>query len=278
MDRKPAVAGQFYASGESELKKQIEECFRTGTGLPAGKCKDAKKILGAVVPHAGYMYSGWVAAYAYRAIAEDRKPKTVVMIGPDHVGSGVPCAVFPEGSWETPLGSVEVDSKLAGALVKSSKLLVSESADAHSYEHSLEVQLPFMQYAFKHDFRIVPVMLSQQTLPNAMELGLVLSKILMRDDAVVLASSDFSHYVPQSTAEKLDGEAIKKIEEMKEYEFYETVVNNRMSVCGYGPIMTAMQYANCLGGKAKLLKYATSATVTGDESQVVGYASVVFQK
>ncbi|MBI5252967.1 MAG: MEMO1 family protein [Euryarchaeota archaeon] len=273
--RRPSVAGQFYAPDAAGLRKQIEGCFlhRLGLGrLPKAEDKE-RDILGAVVPHAGYVYSGPEAAHVYYSIAGQKKPKTVVILGPNHSGYGSAVAVSKE-SWKTPLGEAAIDSEAADFLRKNCDIIDADEV-AHRYEHSIEVQLPFLQYIYR-DFKFVPICIGIQDLNTSEEIAQCLGKI---KDALILASSDFTHYEPKEQAAAKDNKAIEHILNLDEKKFLQTVYDLDISICGYGPIATCIAAVKKLGAtKAELLKYATSGDITGDDSSVVAYAAIVFKK
>lgn len=255
MRREPVVAGQFYPFSEDALRKMIEEYVSQG--------EPEKDVIAAVSPHAGYMYSGPVAGFTYAAISE-MKPKVIAIIGPDHTGAAMNRTYcYPDGEWETPLGVVET--------VAMDGIEVNENA--HAFEHSIEVQVPFLQYIYKHNFKISPIIMGNQSLDEALLVGERIKADL------VIASSDFSHYVPYDTAVKNDLYAIEAVERMDEKLFYERIYEKNVTACGYGPITAAMHYAKLNRAKqGKLLKYATSGDVTGDKGAVVGYASIIFKR
>lgn len=273
--RGPSVAGQFYALDAAGLRKQIEGCFlhKLGPGkLPKAEDKE-RDILGAVVPHAGYTYSGPEAAHVYYSIAGQKKPSRVVILGPNHSGYGSAVAVSKE-SWRTPLGEVAIDSEAADFLWKNCEIIDADEV-AHKYEHSIEVQLPFLQYIYR-DFKFVPICIGIQDLNTSEEIAQCLGKI---KDAIVLASSDFTHYEPKEQAAAKDEKAIRHILNLDEKKFLQTVYDLDISICGYGPIATCIAAVKKLGAtKAELLKYATSGDITGDDSSVVAYAGIVFKK
>jgi len=270
--RRPSVAGQFYAGDEKSLRSQIEQCFTGPLGpgsIPKlGRAK--REVLGGIAPHAGYMYSGMVAAHTYARIVEDGMPKTFVFIGPNHTGRGSGIAVTSE-DWQTPLGVVKVDKELAKEIRRD---LVDEDAEAHRFEHSIEVQLPFLQY-FSRDFMFVPVCMGFQDLETALSVGKTIARAVKDKDAVVIASTDMSHYVSPSLAKKKDNMALDAIKAMDAKALYEVVRDQDISMCGYGPVIATM--TACAGGKATLLKYANSGDVH-PMAQVVGYASAVITK
>jgi AmmeMemoRadiSam system protein B len=279
--RPPCQAGAFYEGTPESLKRQIESCFRHRLGpgkIPNVTKTGLRRVLGLVCPHAGYMFSGPVAAHAYYELALDGKPDVAVLFGPNHTGVGSALAAMNEGYWHTPLGDVEVDRDTADAIVRESRIVdIDESA--HRLEHSIEVQLPFLQYLYGSDFKIVPICFLMQDLTSAREVGQAAAKVLAGRNAVIIASSDMTHYEPQKIAEKKDMKALEAVEAMDGARFYSIVETQRITACGYGPITALITAANASGGKeAKLLCYKTSGDVTGDYSQVVGYAAVCFKK
>lgn len=279
--RRPTQAGAFYEGDAESLKRQIEECFlhEFGPGkIPEVVKVGPRQIVGLISPHAGYMYSGPVASHAYYRLALDGKPDIVVIFGPNHTGYGSALSVMNEGYWRTPLGDVEVDGETADKIVHESRIIdVDESA--HRFEHSIEVQLPFLQYLYGSEFKIVPVCFLMQDLSSSKEVGQSVAKALTDKNAVIIASSDMTHYEPYERAAKNDRLAIEAVEALDEAKFYSTVEAHRISACGYGPIVALITAAKALGAKeAKLLCYKTSGDVIGDYSSVVGYAAVSFTK
>src|SRR3972149_7655620 len=209
--RRPTQAGSFYAGDAEALKAQIDSCFlhKFGSGkLPKVDPKGARKIVGLVCPHAGYMYSGAVAANAYYELALDGKPDTVVVLGPNHTGYGSALALMDEGVWRTPLGDVEVDGEVAREIVRETSLVDVDEL-AHRHEHSVEVQLPFLQYLYGNEFKFVPVCFQLQDLASAEEIGNALVEVLAERNAVMIASSDFTHYESQANASRKDLAALE---------------------------------------------------------------------
>ena len=270
--RRPAVAGQFYEGDERALRKQIDACYLGPLG--PGRLPDLRagprKVLGGVAPHAGYMFSGQVAAHLYARLAEDGFAKTFVIMGPNHTGRGSGMAIALD-DFETPFGVAKVDQVLARAIRKD---LIDVDPEAHHFEHSIEVQIPFLQHISK-DFKIVPLCMGFQDYEAAREVGEIVRDAVKGMDAVVIASTDMSHYVSPATAETKDGKALRRIEAMDPKGLYDVVSDENISMCGYGPVMATM--TACRGGKARVLKYATSGDVR-PMADVVGYASVVFEK
>ncbi|MFQ5975531.1 MAG: MEMO1 family protein [Candidatus Hydrothermarchaeales archaeon] len=277
MVRSPSVAGQFYRSEPEGLKNQVESMFLHDLGpgkLPDKGGEGERDIVACVVPHAGYMYSGPAAAHVYFELAKQKKPETIIILGPNHHGYGSPIATTKE-PWTTPLGTVNVDEDVADSLWKGCDIVDLDEL-AHRYEHSLEVQIPFLQYIYG-DFKFVPIILGIQDLKVAVEIASCLSKI--QKDILVIASSDFTHYESSIKAKHKDEKAIEAILNLDEEKFINTVYNLNISICGYGPIAVAISVAKKLDAtKTKLLKYMTSGDITGDQSQVVAYAGIVFQR
>ncbi len=277
--RKPAVAGMFYPKNRDELIKQIEECFlsKLGVGkLPERTFSEERSIVGAVVPHAGYIYSGYEASYVYYELSRQKKPDTVILLGPNHHGLGSLIAVSSQ-DWETPLGVAKIDKELAERFYRNCSI-IDLNEDSHAYEHSIEVQLPFLQYIYG-DFKFVPISMTLQDLDVAREVAECIVKNSEDRDVVVLASSDFTHYEDAEVAKRKDMLAIEKILNMDEKGFLKVVYENDISICGYGAIAVAIMASKMLGAKkARLLKYGNSGDVVGDYSSVVAYAAIVFEK
>ncbi|MDH7478313.1 MAG: AmmeMemoRadiSam system protein B [Candidatus Bathyarchaeota archaeon] len=279
--RRPCQAGAFYEGTAESLKRQIKNCFlhELGPGkIPEVAKAGPRNIIGLVCPHAGYMFSGPVAAHAYYQLALDGKLDVAVVFGPNHTGYGSALAVMDEGVWRTPLGDVEVDGETAKQIVRESRIVdVDESA--HRLEHSIEVQLPFLQYLYGSQFKIVPICFLMQDLSSARDVGKAVAKVLAGKNAVIIASSDMTHYEPQERAAKNDRLALEAVEAMDEAKFYSTIEAYNISACGYGPISALIVAAKVLGAKeAKVLCYKTSGDIIGDYSSVVGYAAVCFKK
>ncbi|HJW97523.1 MAG TPA: AmmeMemoRadiSam system protein B [Candidatus Bathyarchaeia archaeon] len=279
--RHPCQAGSFYEGTPNSLRRQIESCFTSKLGpgqLPKVAKDGPRHVVGVICPHAGYMYSGPVAAHSYYQLAIDGKPDLIILLGPNHTGLGSGIALMNEGQWRTPLGDVEIDTETADRVVQESKIVdVDESA--HSFEHSIEVQLPFLQYLYGNDFKIVPICFLMQDLNSAREVGEAIAKVAARKNTVIIASSDMTHYEPQEKAQKKDSKALEAITAMNEADLYSAIESQHISACGYGPIAALITSAKHLGVKeAKLLCYKTSGDVIGDYSAVVGYAAVCFKK
>ena len=279
--RRPCQAGAFYAGNPAALHAEIEECFlhRLGPGkLPKPQEAGPRKIIALICPHAGYTYSGPVAAHSYYALALDGKPALVVILGPNHTGLGSGISIMVDGSWKTPLGNVEVDREIAEKILRISKLVDVDEV-AHAYEHSIEVQLTFLQYLYGSTFRFVPISMMLQDLETSREIGAAIANAVSGVNAVLIASTDFSHYVPQLEADKKDHLALDAILKLDEVQLQSVVESYNISMCGYGPVTAVITAAKQLGASsANLLCYKTSGDVTGDRSAVVGYAAVTIVK
>jgi AmmeMemoRadiSam system protein B len=274
--RKPAVSGMFYSGSARELKEQIEWCYKHELGpgaIPQVNNKGPRKIVAIVVPHAGYYYSGPVAAYAYKELAEDGIFDTAVILGPNHTGYGSPVSLWAEGDWSTPLGEVEVNKKLAERLLGD---VIEADETAHIHEHSIEVQLPWLQYLYGK-VRIVPITMLAQDIETARIVGKSIGQA--GENLIVIASSDLTHYEPHSLAMEKDSSVIKAIIALDEEELYERCERLGCTMCGYGPVAAAIVASKEMKGKkASLLKYATSGDTSGDFSRVVGYGSIAIKR
>ena len=272
--RKAAVAGYFYPQSREELESLIARLFedKRGAGLPKPKDAFDGKLVGVVVPHAGYIYSGYTATFSYKAIAEHGNPKRFVIIGPNHTGYGKPLAVGNE-DWETPLGIARIDEELATHIVENSNAEWDNLA--HLMEHSVEVQLPFLQYLFGDDFTFVPICMGEQTLENAKSIANALASY--KKDFVLIASSDLNHYDEHRTTYEKDMIAIKEILGMNPKAFYKALGDYNITACGYGCIATLMFLASLKNAKPRLLNHTTSGEISGDMMRTVGYASIAFE-
>ena len=253
-----AVAGMFYPRDPSHLEQLLEKFF-SGAGSSANS-------LGIVSPHAGYIYSGQVAACAF-ATVPSAFSGTFILVGPSHRGYMTCGSTIP---WETPLGVVDTDTDLAAAL----DIEIDEFS--HRDEHSLEVQVPFIKYRFPRA-RIAPIMMGQQDYASAIRLAEKIGAAVKRTkrDIRIVASSDFSHYVSDQKAKSDDLYAIEPLATLDTVEFYRRIEERRVTACGYGPITAMVTACKGLGAKAaKLIRYATSGDVTGDTREVVGYAAI----
>lgn len=279
--RHPFVAGQFYDANAEALKLQISSCFLSNLGpkkLPkVNFCNHPRKIVGLISPHAGYMYSGMVAASGFFELAKDGLPDTVIILGPNHTGYGSGLSLMREGSWRTPLGDIQVDTELADIILSKTDIIdVDETS--HRFEHSIEVQLPFLQYLYGNNFKFVPICFLRQDYASAIEVGNTLVNALAARNVVVIASSDMTHYEHAKQAEKKDYQAIHAITALDAPRFYETVETQNITICGYAPIVALITYSKGLNAKANLQNYHNSGDVSGDYASIVGYASLLFTK
>jgi AmmeMemoRadiSam system protein B len=262
--RDPAVAGSFYHADPETLKDDVKELFADI------KTDDYFSVIS---PHAGYMYSGRTAA---KAISSLRPAETFVIIGPNHSLMGPEFSIMGHGSWKTPLGEVKINEELAQQL-KRNKILEDDGL-AHEQEHSIEVQLPLLQYRFdKFDF--IPISVantsySETFLEHCISVGETIAQF---PEVSIIASSDFSHYVPLKTAKRYDMEAIKYVEEMNIEGFFDTLRKHNASVCGFGPIAILMSIMKKSGKKGKLIAYTSSGETTQDYNSVVAYAAIGFK-
>ncbi len=277
MHRKPVVAGHFYEKKKERLIEEIKRCFLKGPGeIPEVK-KGKGKIKGVVVPHAGYIYSGYVAAYAYREIARDGFPEKFIILGPNHHGYGAAVAIMTEGTWETPLGEI----KIADDAEKYCHGTIQKDEIAHKYEHSIEVQLPFLQF-LNQDFTFIPICFGWQDWETVREVGNILADA---EDAIIIASSDFSHVnfsgfptkedIEQHVKRK-DMAAIEEILQLNAEGLIEKVERENITMCGYGAVAAMLEAVKGKARQAKLLKYATSYDVEPG-TYCVGYAAIVIE-
>lgn len=264
--RQPAVAGQFYPLRPEYLEKELARCFE---GLEIRE----RDVIGAVCPHAGYVYSGKVAAHVYATLP---KADTYILLGPNHTGYGSPVSVSRD-TWKTPLGTIEVDVELADRFLGS---IIDVDETAHKYEHSIEVQLPFLQYRFGDDFKILPICMGMQDDETAIEVGNLIGRLVSASgkSVVVIASSDFTHYQPAKLAKEIDNEVIGAVLNLDIPEMYDRLYRRNASVCGYGTIAAMLTASKILGGsRATLLNYSNSGEISGDFNAVVGYAAIIVE-
>ena len=267
MVRRAVVAGQFYNGTEESLKAQVEEYID----------KKVKKegVKGVLAPHAGFMFSGAVAGAVYSRIIF---PETFIILGPNHTGAGVPGAIMTKGEWQTPLGEVEIDSEVADKILTKSGGL-AEDERAHFGEHSIEVQLPFLQYLGK-DFKFVPICLSHLDLETCREMGRAIAGSIVesKKKVVIIASSDLTHYEPQEEAKRKDKMVLDAVIGLDPEGLFRKVEEYRISMCGSIPTTIMLIASKELGARrGELVKYMTSGETSGDYSQVVGYGGVLIK-
>jgi len=286
--REPAVAGMFYPAEAAALKNQIESCFKSPGGpgrLPVVNLDGPRDMVGLVCPHAGYVYSGSVAACGYYFLAEDGLPDTVVILGPNHRAAYPSAALTDQRAWLTPFGEVAVDASLSRHIVKEFPLAEIDPM-AHFAEHSLEVQLPFLQYlceSANKSLSIVPILIGAEAYDNALEfaegLGSTIADAVRDRNVLIIASTDFTHYESGESALEKDSQAVSEILAFDENGLLSVVNRVRITMCGVLPTIVCMTACRKLGvvGVEKLA-YQSSGDVTGDYSEVVGYASVAFYR
>jgi len=266
MIRKPAVAGRFYPSNSNDLLSELKN-FVHPIDNPA-------KAIGIIAPHAGYMYSGHVAGAVY---SEVKMPRRNIVLCPNHTGRGVPLSIMRSGEWETPLGNMRIDEELCSALMDADPDLEHDTL-AHQFEHSLEVQLPFMRHVAGADVTFVPITIGTGSWTQLSNLGRAIAAVIEKaaPDALIIASSDMNHYESDAITRIKDRKAIDEVLELDALGLYDVVEREDISMCGYGPATAMLTAARVLGAsKADLVKYATSADVSGDFDRVVGYAGMM---
>ncbi|SNB45683.1 AmmeMemoRadiSam system protein B [Geobacter sp. DSM 9736] len=264
MIRQPAVAGQFYPRNGNVLREDLSRLIVTADLL--------KRAIGIISPHAGYMYSGAVAGSLYGLI---EVPRTVVILGPNHHGVGARAASFPEGEWATPLGNVPIAERLS-QILKRHAPLVEEDPAAHHYEHSLEVQVPFLQYV-RPDVSILPLCLGFSDYASCRQLGTGLARAIeeYREEVLIVASSDMTHYESADIARAKDELALNEVLALNPEGLLNVCRTRGVTMCGVIPATVMLVAALELGAVgASLERYATSGDVTGDKKQVVAYAAL----
>ncbi len=264
MVREPAVAGTFYGARAAALAGEVDGYLRAGGAVAP---VDA---LGVVVPHAGYVYSGAVAGAVFGRVAI---PPRVIVLGPNHTGLGEAVSLWPGGAWRTPLGEVPIDAGLTAALA--SEAGASPDVLAHRREHALEVQVPFLQRR-RPDVSLAALCLSHLSFEECEALGRAVARAAAAAGALVIASSDMSHYVPAQRAHELDARALERLLALDPRGLYEVVHRDHITMCGIVPATVMLVAARERGAtRAELVRYAHSGEVTGDERSVVGYAGVI---
>lgn len=267
--REPAVCGQFYPSGTKELVSLI-------ASFVDKKASNSKSnVIGCMLPHAGYVYSGKVAALT---ISNIKIAESLILIGPNHTGYGTEFSMMSQGWWKTPLGNIKINVDLAQK-IQEKCAYIQEDSLAHQFEHSLEVELPLLQY-FKSDFQIVPIAIMSGDLKKLKIAGVNIAQAIIeskqKDSIMLVASSDMTHYESETQAKKKDETAINAILELNEDKLFERINSYNITMCGFAPVIVMLAAAKLLGAKtAKLIKYQTSGDTTGDKTSVVGYAGIV---
>ncbi len=283
MIRQPAVAGSFYPKTESQLIEMIEHCFKDSEIGP-GELPDKSnipprkgEIAGFIAPHAGYIYSGPVAAHAYLKQYKDGKPEFFVIVGPNHRNIGPPISVYSEAAWNTPLGDAIIPKEIVTKIVKQPYFRADTAA--HMMEHSIEVHVPFLQYLYGGDVPIIPICVKDQSKEMSERIGLSLAKVLADHDYCLIASTDLTHFESADSAISKDQFVIQKIKRMDPGGLIDTVEEYRITMCGPGPVAAVLTALKKSGSKdVEILKYSTSGDITGDKSSIVAYLSAIIKK
>jgi MEMO1 family protein len=267
--RSPAVAGRFYPQKREALLREVDQYLE-----PESSDETVfHSAIGCIVPHAGYMFSGHVAGAVYRLLPPRSR---YVILGPNHWARGAPLAVMSRGSWLTPLGHVELDTELAGDIREKFPML-AEDAQAHAGEHSLEVQIPFLQ-RLSGTLTFVPIAIALADYTLLQQLGWAVADAILRstEPVLIVASSDMNHYEPDNVTREKDDKAIEKILQLDPAGLLEVIRDEDISMCGYAPTIVMLTAAKKLGARgARLIKHATSADAGGDTDSVVGYAGII---
>lgn len=271
--RRPAVAGRFYPGSEKEIRQQLSEILQKEKASIDISLAE-KNILGAVLPHAGYMFSAYQAIHFFEILKNSKQQfDTFIIVNPNHTGYGPETALDDNDAWESPMGKVEIDKEFYDLLN------YPKSAEAHKFEHSGEVMLPLLQYFIDYPFTIVPITLSRQNPENAGELAksIVKANKIVNKKICLIASSDFSHFVEPDEGKKLDKFVINEILNLNSGGVYKEVRDKNISICGYGPIMTLIEYTKliCELPKNKILKIGHSGEII-PSNEVVDYVSILF--
>ena len=269
--RKSTASGSFYPADPDALTKQIDGFMDNAEPL------GLQNIKAIISPHAGYVYSGQIEAYSFKQVA-GIKYDSILIIAPSHAEYFDYASVYHGDAYETPLGPVKIDKDRANALAESSPL-IQQSAYGHHDEHSLEVQLPFLQVVFGKDISIVPVVIGNQSRENIEELGKIAGELFSSDNILVIASTDLSHFHPYEAASGLDDRVSGLIGSYDADGLMEEFIADKAEMCGGGPVLAAMMISRAMGAdSSKIIKYANSGDVSGDRSSVVGYLSAAFYK
>jgi len=276
--RRPAVAGTWYSGSKPSLVNELRQLFLGSLG--PGKIPKVEEydpsLVGLVSPHAGYAYSGQAAAWGYAEAAKHGPRELVIILGPNHRGSGSGIS-FPESEvWQTPIGEVEIDRDVEIEIAKQFKSIDFDEA-AHSGEHSIELQLPFLQFIYGSDFKLVPISIWLYDLELAKQLGSAIARTISGSRSLVIASSDMTHYVPSKVASERDSLTLREMCNLNEDGTW-NISQKYESLCGSAPVVSVIRTAKELGAKkGRVLKYYNSGDITGDNSAVVGYSSVALE-
>jgi AmmeMemoRadiSam system protein B len=260
----------------------IEDSYRHPVGpggLPGKAQQAASGPLGLVCPHAGFIYSGPVAAHSYRSLADCRRPERAVVLGPNHYGLGSSLvSPAPHDFWETPLGRVPIDREFVGKFLARCRP-AQEDELPHVQEHSIEVQVPYLQHLYGDAVPLVPICMAAQDLETSQEVGHALADLVRGTSTVLIASTDFTHYEPLAVAYAQDKHALTAIAALDAVALAEAIRRHNITMCGPGPVMVLLTACRDLGAtKARILRYATSGDTAGDASRVVGYGAAVVER
>jgi len=267
MVREPVVAGKFYPSDKTSLEKQLRSFYEE---------KPKKETIACIMPHAGYVYSGKVATATAASVVIK---KNIILLGPNHTGLGSAFSIMSEDSWKTPLGELRINKEITAELKKRNKK-ITEDSSAHMHEHSLEVELPILQFLSKDQFSFVPLTLMESSKDAYEEIAQsifdTINKLNIKDQTLIVASSDMTHYETHESAKKKDNLAIEAIINLDEDLLLKRVSKYQISMCGYVPVIVTIMTAKKLGAKkGELVLYQTSGDVSGDYEAVVGYAGMI---
>jgi AmmeMemoRadiSam system protein B len=278
--RRPAVAGMFYESSRERLLNQIKSCFLSDIGpgyLPPTPISHGEARTPFLIsPHAGYMYSGPVAAHGFANLTKYRRPAGIIVVGPNHYGVGTEVSLYPGGVWSTPLGDVKVDETLNRELMEASDIFYMDES-SHAMEHSIEVQLPFLQYLLGA-ISFTPICVLDQSLETCRAVGEALARVVDGRDILLIASTDFTHYEPHKRVLEKDSKALERIVNLDAEGLYRINKQYNITMCGYGPVAAVLTASKILGyRRVAVLKQATSGDTSGDYGSVVGYASCILE-
>ena len=281
----------WYDHDKEGLLKKIEWSFNNDIGMKVTPEKSNSKpelsdLLGIVSPHAGYSCSGPHASHGYMEISKHKNINTVIVLGTNHTGMGSPTSLFPKGQWQTPLGALQIDEDIHNEVVKLAKPVENEigfeiETDAHQEEHSIDNQLPFLQYSIKNDFKILPIVMGDHSFTTCTKVAEIISKIISSSSKkiIIVASSDFTHYLSPNEAERKDKAVLNYLLKFDLENSVKTQKANNATICGFGPIITLFSVGKNLSmTNTKLLYYGNSGQTCGDNNKVVAYASIIIGK
>ncbi len=276
MERQPIVAGVFYQGNTMALTEQIKTLFNHHEGpgkAPLLKDQPIQQSFGLILPHAGYMASGPVAACGLAEAAKKGHPESIVILGPSHTGTGMPVSVWDKGSWVTPFGDVDIDEELASYFLAEYEY-ASVNYDAHINEHSIEIQLPLLQYVYGREIKILPIAMMDQRKQTAQEIGEVFASMKNKKKIMFIASTDLNHYESEEITRQKDEEVISHIRSSNVERLYSSITEHDITMCGFGPVSALLSSQL---GKPRIIKHSTSGVMTGDYSHVVGYLAAILE-